>query len=142
MKLPDVNLLLYAVNETSHHHQRARPWLDDLLSGTEPVGFAWFVLLGFIRLSTRARVSANPVPVNWAFDVVEGWLAQPCALVLHPTERHLAVLRGLVEPLGTAGNITTDAHLAALAIEHGAEICSADNDFGRFPGLRWNNPLA
>jgi uncharacterized protein len=141
MKLPDVNLLLYAVNETSPHHQRARPWLDDLLSGIEPVGFAWSVLLGFIRLSTRAQVSANPVPVNWAFDVVEGWLAQPCALVLHPTERHLAVLRGLVEPLGTAGNITTDAHLAALAIEHGAEVCSADIDFGRFPGLRWTNPL-
>jgi uncharacterized protein len=142
MKLPDVNLLMYAVDETSPNHGRARPWLDALLSGTEPVGFAWSVLIAFVRLSTRAQILANPLPVEKAFDIVEGWLAQPCALVLHPTERHLAVLRGLVEPLGTAGNITTDAHLAALAIEHGAEVCSADTDFGRFRGLRWTNPLA
>jgi toxin-antitoxin system PIN domain toxin len=84
----------------------------------------------------------NPLPPDRAFDIVERWLAQPYAIVLHPTERHLAILRGLVEPLGTAGNITTDAHLAALAIEHGAEVCSADTDFGRFRGLRWTNPLA
>jgi toxin-antitoxin system PIN domain toxin len=93
-------------------------------------------------LSTRAQIFANPLSAVEAFDVVEGWLAQPCALVLQPTERHLAVLRGLVEPLGTAGNITTDAHLATLAIEHGGEVCSADTDFGRFRGLRWTNPLA
>ena len=142
MKVPDLNLLIYALDEASPHHHRARPWLQALLSGTEPVGFAWLVLLGFVRLSTRACIFANPYDPNEALDVVEGWLAQPCALVLHPTERHLAVLRGLVEPFGTAGNITTDAHLAALAIEHGAEVCSADADFGRFPGLRWTNPLA
>jgi uncharacterized protein len=112
-----------------------------LLSGTEPVGFAWSVLLAFVRLSTRAQLFTNPLDPAEAFDVVEGWLAQPCALVLHPTERHLALLRGLVERLGTAGNITTDAHLAALALEHGAEVCSADTDFGRFPALRWTNPL-
>jgi toxin-antitoxin system PIN domain toxin len=141
VKLPDVNLLLYALDETSPHHTRARPWLEALLSGIEPVGFAWSVLLAFVRLSTRAQLFANPLGPAEAFDVIEGWLAQPCALVLHPTERHLAVLRGLVAPLGTAGNITTDAHLAALAIEHGAEVCSADTDFGRFPGLRWTNPL-
>jgi toxin-antitoxin system PIN domain toxin len=99
-------------------------------------------LIGFLRLSTRAQILANPVPVAMAFDIVESWLAQPCALILHPTERHLAILRGLIEPLGTAGNITSDAHLAALAIEHGAELCSADADFSRFPGLRWINPLA
>jgi toxin-antitoxin system PIN domain toxin len=99
-------------------------------------------LLAFVRLSTRASTFSQPLRADEAFDIVELWLAQPCALVLHPTERHLAVLRGLVEPLGTAGNITTDAHLAALAIEHGAEVCSADADFGRFPGLRWTNPLA
>ncbi|MBO0728918.1 MAG: hypothetical protein J2P57_06635 [Acidimicrobiaceae bacterium] len=112
-----------------------------MLSGTEPVGFSWSVLVAFIRISTRAALLENPLPISIAFDVVEGWLGQPCALVLHPTERHLSLLRGLVEPLGTAGNITTDAHLAALAIEHGAEVCSADSDFGRFPGLRWANPL-
>ncbi len=141
MKLPDVNLLLYALDETSPHHSRARPWLEALLSGTEPAGFAWVVLLAFVRLSTRSQLFARPLTPAEAFAVVEGWLAQPCALVLNPTERHLALLRGLVEPLGTAGNITTDAHLAALAIEHGGEICSADTDFARFRGLRWSNPL-
>jgi toxin-antitoxin system PIN domain toxin len=141
MKLPDVNLLVYAVDETSPLHERALPWLDATLSGTEPVGFAWSVLIGFVRITTRAQILANPVPVEMAFNIVEAWLAQPNALVLHPTERHLAVLRGLIEPLGTAGNITSDAHLAALAIEHGAEVCSADIDFARFRGLRWSNPL-
>ncbi|MFQ5382557.1 MAG: type II toxin-antitoxin system VapC family toxin [Dehalococcoidia bacterium] len=142
MKLPDVNLLLYGLDEGSPHHDAARPWLEDLLSGTEPVGFSWSVLLAFMRLSTRPQLFTNPLQPAEAFDVIEGWLAQPCAVVLHPTERHLAVLRGLVEPLGTAGNLTTDAHLAALAIEHGAEVCSADHDFARFGGLRWTNPLA
>ncbi len=142
MKVPDVNLLLYALDETSPHHLRARPWLESLLSGTEPVGFAWVVILAFVRLSTRPQLFANPLSPGEAFAVVEGWLAQPCALVLHPTERHLALLRGLVDPLGTAGNLTTDAHLAALAIEYGGEVCSADTDFARFRGLRWTNPFA
>jgi uncharacterized protein len=142
VKLPDVNLLLYAYDESSPYFLKAKPWLAQLLSGTETVGFAWTVLLGFIRISTRLPFAAYPLSPAEAFDIVESWLAQPSALVLHPTERHLAVLRGLVEPLGTAGNITSDAHLAALAIEHGAEVCSADTDFARFRGLRWTNPLA
>jgi len=141
VKLPDVNLLLYALDETSPHHVNAQAWLEERLSGTEPVGFAWSILLAFVRLSTRALVFADPMKPAEAFDVVDGWLAQPCAVVLHPTDRHLSVLRSLIEPLGTAGNLTTDAHLAALAIEHGGEVCSADNDFGRFRGLRWTNPL-
>ncbi len=141
MKLPDVNLLLYALDEASPHHIRARPWLEGVLSGTEPVGFAWSVLLAFLRLSTRAQLFANPLTPAEAFDVIDGWLAQPSALVVDPTERHLAILRGLVEASGTAGNLTSDAHLAALAIEHGGEVCSADTDFARFRGLRWNNPL-
>jgi toxin-antitoxin system PIN domain toxin len=142
LKLPDVNLLLYGLDEASPQHARARPWLEDLLSEMEPVGFAWPVLLAFLRLSTRAQVFVSPLQPAEAFDVVESWLAQPCAVVVHPTERHLAVLRGLLEALGTAGNLTADAHLAALAIEHGGEVCSADTDFGRFRGLRWTNPLA
>ena len=142
MKVPDVNLLLYALDEGSPKHARARPWLEELLSASEPVGFAWPVLLAFLRLSTRAQLFANPLDPAEAFDVVAGWLAQPCALIVHPTERHLGIMRGLVEPLGTAGNLTTDAHLAALAIEHGGEVCSADTDFARFPGLRWVDPLA
>ena len=141
MKLPDANLLLYALDEASPHHAPARSWLEQTLSGIEPVGFAWAVLLAFLRLSTRAQLFASPLEPVEAFDVVDGWLAQPCALVLHPTERHLAILRGLVEPLRTSGNITGDAHLAALAIEYGGEVCSADTDFARFQGLRWKNPL-
>lgn len=141
MKIPDVNVLLYALNTSSPHHDRARTWLEDALSGAEPVGFSWSVLLAFLRLSTRGQIFENPLPPNEAFDIVESWLAQPSAVVLEPTDRHLSILRGLLEPLGTAGNLTTDAHLAALALEYGAEICSADTDFVRFPGLRWTNPL-
>jgi uncharacterized protein len=141
VKLPDVNLLLYAYDAASAHHVNARRWLEQLLSGTETVGFPLLVLLGFLRLSTRAQVFTAPLKPSEAFDRIERWLAQPCAVLLQPTERHLDLLRGLLEPLGTAGNLTTDAHLAALAIEHGAELCSADGDFARFAGLRWTNPL-
>ena len=141
MKLPDVNLLLYALDKDSPHHAQAKPWLEEALSGTEPIGFAWNVLLAFIRITTRPRIFQNPIEPSEAFAIVEEWLAKPNVVVLHPTERHLGILRGLIEPVGTAGNLTSDAHLAALAIEHGAELCSADSDFGRFPGIRWNNPL-
>jgi toxin-antitoxin system PIN domain toxin len=142
MKVPDVNLLLYAEDELSPHHPRALSWLEEQLSGTEPVGFAWSVLLAFVRLSTRGQVFANPLTPDEAFELLESWLGQPCALVLHATERHLAILRGLLQEIGTAGNLTSDAHLAALAIEHGGELCSADGDFARFRGLRWTNPLS
>lgn len=134
-------MLLYAVDETSPHRQAAGSWLVSVLSGTEPVGFAWLVLLGFLRVSTRAHVFTNPLEPRQAFDVIDGWLAQPCAVVVDPTERHQSLMRELLEPLGTAGNLTNDAHLAALAIEHGGEVCSADADFSRFAGLRWSNPL-
>jgi toxin-antitoxin system PIN domain toxin len=142
VKLPDANLLLYAVDDASPHHDRARAWLEALLSGPETVAFAWAALLAFVRLSTQARVFSHPLDVDQALDVVDAWLAPPPATVVHPTERHGAILRELLRPLGTAGNLTTDAHLAALAIEHGAELCSADADFSRFPRLRWVNPLA
>jgi toxin-antitoxin system PIN domain toxin len=141
MKIPDVNLLIYAFDETSVFHDAAHAWIEELLSGAETVGFAWMVLLAFLRLSTRSRIVENPLEPSRAFDIIAGWLAQPVSILLHPTERHFDVLRGLLEPLGTAGNLTTDAHLAALAIEHGGEVCSADGDFGRFTGLRWSNPL-
>lgn len=141
MKLPDVNLLLYAVDESSPRHAGARAWLEEALSGSETVAFTWTVLLAFVRLVTQPRVFESPLTAGEALELVDSWLAQPCATVVHPTSRHTAVLRDLLEPLGTAGNLTTDAHLAALAIEHGAELCSADADFSRFPGLRWANPL-
>lgn len=141
MKLLDLNLLLYAVDEASPHHDVARPWVEATLSGPETVALTWSVLLGFVRLSTRATVFEEPLEAEEALDLVDGWLAQPPTTVVHPTDRHAAVLRSLIAPLGTAGNLTTDAHLAALSIEHGAELCSADADFTRFPGVRWTNPL-
>jgi toxin-antitoxin system PIN domain toxin len=141
VKLPDANLLLYALDEASPNHSQSVHWLDEVLSGTEPIGFSWSVLLAFLRLSTRPLLFANPLEASEAFDLIAGWLSQPNAVVVHPTDRHLDILRGLVEPLGTAGNLTSDAHLAALAIEHGGEVYSADTDFARFQGLRWSNPL-
>jgi uncharacterized protein len=142
VKLPDVNLLLYAFDATARRHDRARRWLEEQLSGTETVALTWVVLLAFVRVSTNPRVFEKPLPASDAFDIVDGWLAQPCTTIVDPTDRHLAFLQDLLEPLGTAGNLTTDAHLAALAIEHGAELCSSDADFARFPGLRWTDPLS
>jgi len=140
--LTDVNLLVYAYDEASPNHPRARDWLEQRLSGAETFAFAWIGLLAFVRLVTSPRVFANPFQPSEALDHVDAWLAQPCTAVLYPGPRHGRLLRQLLEPFGTAGNLTTDAHLAALAIEHGAELCSADADFSRFPGLRWSNPFA
>jgi toxin-antitoxin system PIN domain toxin len=142
MRLLDLNILIYAIDESSPRHEAARNWLDETLSGSDTVAFGWHVLIGFVRLSTRSAVFARPLSVEEAFDVVDGWLAQPCVTVLHPTDRHASALRGLLTPLGAAGNLTSDAHLAALAIEHGAELCSTDVDFSRFSGVRWIDPLA
>lgn len=141
MKLVDTNLLIYAVDDTATHHAVAKAWLEEALSGIETVGFAWNALLGFVRLVTNPRVFTSPLTVEGALDRVEAWLAQPCATVLAPTRRHAAVLRDLLVPLGGAGNLTSDAHLAALAIEHGAQVCSTDGDFARFPGVELVNPL-
>jgi toxin-antitoxin system PIN domain toxin len=141
VKLPDTNVLIYALDSTAPRHARARQWLDEALSGTETIGFAWQVLLAVVRLTTRAAVFAAPYRPDEVFDVIDGWLAQPCATIVHPTARHAAILRGLLTPLGTAGNLTNDAHLAALAVEHGAEICSCDADFSRFPGVNWVDPV-
>ncbi|KZS63324.1 type II toxin-antitoxin system VapC family toxin [Mycobacterium ostraviense] len=141
MKLLDLNLLIYAIDESTARHEAAREWLDDTLSGSATVAFAWHVLVGFVRLSTRAAIFERPLTVDQSFDIVDGWLAQPCVTVAHPTDRHATVLRGLLTPLGTAGNLTSDAHLAALAVEHGAELCSTDVDFTRFSGVRWIDPL-
>ncbi len=141
MKLPDVNLLLYALDTTSARHAQAREWVEVTLSGTETVALTWVTMLAFLRLSTRRTVFVAPISTEAALDIVDGWLAQPAVTVVHPTDRHPAVLRELLGPVGTGGNLTTDAHLAALAIEHGAELCSCDADFSRFAGLRWSDPL-
>lgn len=142
MKLPDLNLLLYAFDTEADPHERARAWLEETLSGTEGVGFAWTVLLGFARISTNPRIYENPLAIEDAIDAIDGWLAQPVATMVLPTSRHATILRELLGPLGAGGNLVSDAHLAALAIEHGAEVCSRDNDFARFSGVRWVDPLA
>lgn len=141
MKLPDVNLFLYAYDSHSPRQAAARKWVEETLTGTETVALAWMMLVGFIRLSTKPAVFARPLQVDTAIGFVEQWLAQPAVTIVHPTDRHPAVLRDLLAPLGAAGNLTSDAHLAALAIEHGATLCSCDNDFSRFAGLRWVDPL-
>jgi toxin-antitoxin system PIN domain toxin len=141
VKLPDANLLLYAYDAGSPHHRMVREWFEDELSGTETVAFGWPVLLAFLRLATNTRVFESPLEPAEAFGVVESWLTQPSTAIVHPGDRHLALLRELLEPLGTAGNLVADANLAALAIEHGATLCSADPDFARFPRLRLLNPL-
>lgn len=141
MILPDVNLLLHAYDSESPFHTAARSWWEDLVSGTRPVGLPWVALLGFIRIATHRHIFTSPLPVAVACAHVRAWLSRPYVGIVHPGERHAEVLFRLLESLGTGGNLTTDAHLAALAIEHQAELHSTDADFKRFPGLRWVNPL-
>lgn len=141
MILPDVNLLLHAYNSESRVHASARAWWERLLSSTQPVGLAWVAVLGFIRIGTHRQILSSPLPVAVACAHARAWLSQPYVSIVDPGGRHAEILFGLLESLGTAGNLTTDAHLAALAIEHQAELHSTDADFKRFPGLRWVNPL-
>lgn len=132
----DTNVLLYAVNSASAHHGSARRWLDESLSGAEVVGFPWVVVLGFVRISTNPRLARDPLSADDALAIAQSWLAQPVAVVPEPTARHLDLLKGLLATAGTAGNLVTDAHLATLALEHGATIVSYDRDF-----LRWGVAL-
>ena len=126
------------MDQTSSRHQGAKDWLDDTLSGAETVALAWNVLIGFVRLSTRAAVFERPLTVDESFTVIDGWLELPCVTVVHPTGRHAVVLRGLLEPLGAAGNLTSDAHLAALSIEHGAELSIAHSRPAIFLGCSFS----
>jgi toxin-antitoxin system PIN domain toxin len=140
--IPDLNLLIYAVDRRATPHKAASRWWNETLSGTETVGLAWSVMLGFVRLTTSPRVVRSPLDPGQAIDYLDRWLAHPVVTIVEPTLRHTAVLRDLLAGTGTGGNLVADAHLAALAIEHGATLCSADRDFGRFPGLRLMDPLA
>jgi toxin-antitoxin system PIN domain toxin len=141
VKLIDLNLLLYAVNRDSAKHAAAKAWLEQTLSAAERVAMPWVVLLGFIRVATDPSVLRRPLSADDALAVVDSWLSQAQVIPLYPGEDHWSILRSLLTDAGTAGNLTTDAHLAALAIEHGAELCSTDSDFARFRTLRWVNPL-
>jgi uncharacterized protein len=136
----DANVLLYAVDRESLHHDQARSWLDASLAGTEAVGLAWIAMLAFIRLTTSTSVFPTPMTADDAVGQIEAWLHAPAAVVVEPTARHAGLLRGLLSDAGTGGNLTSDAHLAALATEHGADIVSYDRDFARFPGVRHRLP--
>jgi len=132
----DANVLLYAVNGSSPRNRAAKAWIDEALAGDEPVGFAWVVLLAFVRLATLPAVFPKPLGVDIALALVDDWLLARASVIVHPTPRHAGVLGGILTASGTAGNLVTDAHLAALALEHGARLCTFDRDFARFPGLR------
>jgi len=140
VRVVDANVLLYAVNPRAPLHARARSWLDTALGGTETVGFAWTVVLTFLRIATSPAVFPRPLTAVDAGAIVELWLDQPPSVVVEPTPRHLGLLRGLLADTGTAANLVNDAHLAALAVEHGAEIVSFDRDFQRFQGVRSSLP--
>jgi uncharacterized protein len=141
MILPDVNLLVYAYNSSAPHHEPARAWWEDVLNREQPIGIAWAVAFGFVRLATHSSVLVDPLPPLDALGIVRGWFDQPSVSAIEPGPRHLAIIEDLFRATGVAGNLTTDTHLAALAIEHQAELCSNDADFARFPGLRWHNPV-
>jgi len=141
MIIPDVNLLLYSSIAAFEEHEMARGWLEALMNGETAVGLAAPALFGFIRLSTNPRVFDPPMSVEDAVGRVEEWLGRPHVHFLLPGPQHLEIVFRLLRRMGTAGNLTTDVQLAALAIEHQAELHSTDADFARFSGLRWTNPL-
>ena len=136
MKTPDVNVLLYAVNADSPQHKAARGWLESAFAAAGGIAFSWPALLGFLRLSTRHGIFAQPLALDVALDLVQTWLNHPAAGMIAPTERHAGLLARLLIAGGRGGNLVSDAHLAALAIEHGAELGSFDRDFEQFAGLR------
>ena len=141
MKIVDINLLIYAINKDAPNHSKAQKWLEDSLSSDEPFGFAWIVILGFLRIVTNGRIMPTPLIPEVAIDSVNDWLIQPPSLTIVPSHQHWSIFKELLMPLGVAANLTSDAHLAALAIEHGARLYSTDNDFSRFQSLRWTNPI-
>ncbi len=140
MRVVDANVLLYAVNPAAALHARARDWLDGALSSGDAVGFAWLVVLAFLRVGTNPALFPRPLTVDEGVGIVDLWLAQPAAVIVNPTSRHLGLVHGLLSETGSAANLVNDAHLAALALEHGAEIVSFDRDFQRFPGVRSSVP--
>jgi toxin-antitoxin system PIN domain toxin len=141
MKILDVNLLLYALDSRSAHHANARNFLDRVLNTDETVGLPWTVILGFLSMVTNARVFPQALTSEQATAVLDAWLSRPNVEAIDPGPEHWSIMRDLMRESGTAGSLVSDAHLAALAIERGAELCSADADFGRYPRLRWVDPV-
>lgn len=141
MIVPDINLLLYAHVSAYPRHADARTWWEATLSGEHDIGLALPVVFGFVRIATNAQVFVKPMTTDQAIARVESWLQVPLVRILQPGPRHLDIAFALLRELGTARGLTTDAQIAALAIEHQAELHSNDSDFARFPGVRWIDPL-
>ncbi len=141
MIVPDVNLLIYAHNERDPQHEPAKAWWEALLNGSTPVGLPWVTTSAFMRIMTHRRILAEPISAEGAVDLVRSWLDHPTVVVLQPGPKFAGLFLGYLEKMGTAGDLTTDAQLAALAVENQAELHSNDSDFSRFEGLRWRNPL-
>jgi len=140
--LVDANILLYAEDSLSPRHSAAREWWDGVLSGALPVCLCWPVIGAFLRIGTNPRVFEHPLSLGKAVNRVNTWLEQPCVRLVEPTRRHWEVFRQMLTEGQAAGNLVSDAHLAALAAEHGCRLCSTDHDFARFPSLQWINPIA
>lgn len=141
MIIPDVNLLLYAYNQGSPLHNAARNWWAGLMSGDERIGVPWIVVAGFIRLITSRSMVIQPSTVEHAVETIEEWFSYPHVVPINPGAQHLSLFRQALQAAGVGGDLVTDAHIAALAMEYQAEVHSSDNDFRRFHGLRWRNPL-
>jgi uncharacterized protein len=142
MIIPDLNLLIYAYNDDAPEHSRAKAWWESCLSEIRPVGLPWVVMLGYVRLITGRVAMADPFSARDAIGHVRSWIERPQVEILTPGPRHLDLVDSLMRDAQASGNLAVDAHLAALAIEHRAELHSNDGDFSRFPGLKWINPLA
>jgi uncharacterized protein len=140
--LVDANLLLFAADQASPFHQAAAAWLTEVLNGPRRVALPWPVLGAFVRISTHPRAAEHPLSPQAAWRHIEDWLACDPVWIPNPTQRHAEILGGLIVAYQLRGNLVSDAHLAALAVEHGLEVCSADTDFARFREIRWTNPLA
>lgn len=141
MILVDANLLLYAEDSLSPQHDAAREWWDAQLSDSAPVGLCWSVLTAYIRIGTNARLHRRPLTLKEAVERVQSWLDQPCVRVLTPSDSHWSVFQRMLRAGNATANLVSDAHLAALAVEHNCVLCSTDADFARFRGLKWRNPL-
>ena len=142
MILLDANLLIYAVNRDLPQHKVAKTWIEKIFSGSDNVGLPWVSVLAFLRLCTNPRVFKAPLKIEEAIAYVEEWVDLPSVELVTPGQRHWEIFKNLLAQCGTAGNLVTDAHIAALALEGGYVVYSADNDFRRFPGIRHVNPLA
>jgi toxin-antitoxin system PIN domain toxin len=139
--IPDVNILLYAYNADAPQHPAAVAWLKGLFDSGETIGLPWSIIWGFLRICTNPRLWPNPLPAQQAFEIIRGWIAEPGVVVIEPGPRHAEILEHLVIECRAGGPLVSDAVLAALALEFGATLASTDRDFGRFPDLRWVNPV-